>query len=193
MDQIYVWIIILFIVILILDFSERFFKKKKETVKENFGNRWSEGLHVPYYEENNLVQYEPPYSTNAVNLKLNGQYASHAQFSNFGTNGIEPPYLKCPKCSLQFNCSNYPYEVDDKNANVCSNCLERIYYNDKNEKVFARANGRPRQCRKIISKLGDMNGRDGKVPLWGTDASRLSLLQSLEKTRDSDENINSEE
>ena len=46
MDQIYLWIIILFAVILILDYSERFMKKSK---KENFDNQSDPKKSLPIY------------------------------------------------------------------------------------------------------------------------------------------------
>ncbi len=176
MDQIYFWILILFVMICVLDISERFFKRESN-IKENFGNRWSDGISQPFYEENRLVEYVPPITTNSVNLHLNTQppnYA-HTQFSNFTTNGYYPPFLKCSSCNLQYNCSDYPYEVDEKNMNVCSNCLEKINLNDLNMPVYARANGRPRQCKDLTNKPY----KQGTVPLWGTSAEDLKLLQSV--------------
>lgn len=145
MDQIYLWIIILFAVILILDYSERFMKKSK---KENFDNQSDPKKSLPiYYEENRLNVYEPPYSTNAININR-GQ---HANFSNFGTNGVTPPFLKCPSCSLQFDCSNYPYDVDDKNGNVCTKCYEKVFLDNNNMPVYSRAAGKPRICKNLAS------------------------------------------
>jgi hypothetical protein len=174
MDQIYIWIFLLIIVIVSLDFSERFFKRKEEQkIKENFGTRWSDGpsSYPNYYEENRLIEYSPPITSNSVVLHTNSQYNANAQFSNFTTNGLTPPFLKCPSCELQSDCSNYPYHVDNKEGNVCSNCLEKIYYDKNNFPVFARANGRPRQCRNLIST------QKATKPLWGTDARYLQKLQ----------------
>jgi hypothetical protein len=137
MDQIYFWIIILFVVILILDFSDKYFKNK-----ENFDNSKST---VPYYEENKLYVYEPPYTTNAVNINNN----QNLNFKNFGTNGITPPFLKCQSCNLQFDCSNFPYEVDDKNVSVCNKCNENVYLDKNNLPVYAKSVGKPRVCRSL--------------------------------------------
>jgi len=137
MDQIYFWILILFVIILILDYSDKYFKNK-----ENFKNNDS----IPYYEENNLYVYEPPFTTNAINISSN----KNLNFKNFGTNGITPPYLKCPSCNLQYDCSNFPYEVDDKNASVCTKCNEKVFIDDKNQEVYAKSIGRPRACKNLI-------------------------------------------
>ena len=52
MDQIYVWIIILFIVILYLDYCEKYYKK------EDFTNNNSTDNKISYFEENKLTLYE---------------------------------------------------------------------------------------------------------------------------------------
>ena len=142
MDQIYFWIIILFVIILILDYADKFFKNT-----ENFENKQqiSNSTVAPYFEENRLYVYEPPYTSNAVNINSN----KNLNFKNFTTNGITPPFLKCPSCNLQFDCSNYPYEVDDKNASVCTTCYEKISLNNNNMPVYAKAVGKPRVCRKL--------------------------------------------
>ncbi len=172
----------LFIIIVVLDLNERFFKEKKnkkeesKEIKEGFGNRWETGDYPAFYEENNLVEYIPPITSNSVNISLNPLNSAHAQFSNFSTNGITPPFLQCPSCDLQFDCTNYPYEVDSKNANVCSNCITKIYSDDLNMPVYARSNGRPRQCRNLE---GGKKMKKGETPLWGTDAKYLTKLQSV--------------
>ena len=144
MDQIYFWIIILFLIILLLDFSDKFIKKRKE----NFENKQTipNSTIPPYYEENRLFVYEPPYTTNAVNINT-GQ--NTLNFKNFGTNGITPPFLKCSSCNLQFDCSNFPYEVDDKNTSVCTSCFNKISLNNENYPVYAKAVGKPRVCKNL--------------------------------------------
>ena len=172
MDQIYLWIIILFAVILILDYSERLMKNKKEKFENiqdkmssvedtnvdlgifdnNFDTRsYDKGNNKKfplYYEENRLNVYKPTISTNAVNI---GSTATNGKlnFSNFGTNGIEPPYVKCPSCSLQFDCSNYPYDMSDKNGNVCTTCFEKTFLDSNNMPVYSRAVGKPRVCKNL--------------------------------------------
>lgn len=142
MDQIYFWILILFFIILILDYSDKYFKKK-----ENFENKQiiSDSTVPPYYEENRLYVYEPPYSSNSVNLYTNNNIG----FSNFTTNGVTPSYIKCPSCELQYDCTNYPYDVDDQNMNVCTKCNEKVSVNNNNYPVYAKAVGRPRVCKNL--------------------------------------------
>jgi len=143
MDQIYFWILILFFIILILDYSDKYLKKKENFTNEN--NQISDSTIPPYYEENRLYVYEPPYSTNAVNISSN----KNLNFKNFGTNGITPPFLKCPSCNLQFDCSNFPYEVDDKNVSVCNKCTEKVFLDNNNLPVYAKSVGKPRVCRTL--------------------------------------------
>ena len=142
MDQIYFWILILFFIILVLDFSDKYFKNK-----ENFSNAEiiSDSTVAPYYEENRLYVYEPPYSTNAVNIYSN----QNLNFKNFTTNGVTPSYIKCPSCELQYDSSNYPYDVDDNNASVCTKCYNKISVNNDNYPVYARAAGKPRLCKNL--------------------------------------------
>jgi len=141
MDQIYFWILILFLMILILDYSDKYLNNK-----ENFSNtEISNSTVAPYYEENRLYVYEPPYSTNAVNINSN----QNLHFKNFGTNGITPPFVKCPACNLQYDCSNYPYDVDDKNESVCTRCTDKISLNNNNYPVYAKSVGRPRVCKNL--------------------------------------------
>ena len=105
MDQIYIWILILIFIILVLDFSDKYFKKESFTNKDYSEAAINKELRnaPPYYEENTLVVYEPPYTSNALNIST----SKNINFKNFGTNGISPPYIKCPSCNLQFDCSNF--------------------------------------------------------------------------------------
>ena len=132
MDQIYFWIIILFLMILVLDYTDKYYKKN-----EHFSQ---------YYEENRLYVYEPPYSTNAVNINSN----QNLHFKNFTTNGITPPFVKCPSCNLQFDCSNYPYDVDDKNATTCTRCSDKVSLDNNNLPVYAKSVGKPRVCKNLL-------------------------------------------
>jgi len=138
MDQIYFWILILFFIILILDYSDKYFKKKE------YFNNISNSTKTPFYEENRLYTYEPPYTTNAININN-----KNINFKNFGTNGVTPPFIKCPSCKLQYDCSNYPYDIDDNNMSVCTKCNEKISFNDINLNVYAKSIGRPRICKKL--------------------------------------------
>jgi hypothetical protein len=141
MDQIYFWILILFIVVLILDYTDGYFKKKTE----NFTNKEMEASPPPYFEENRLFTYEPAYTTNAINFNSNRSI----DFKNFGTNGITPPFLKCASCNLQFDCTNFPHDVDDKYTSVCTKCNENIYMNKNNMPIYAKSAGKPRVCRNL--------------------------------------------
>jgi hypothetical protein len=135
MFNIYFWIFILLIVIFLLDYSDKHLITKR--IKENFNN---------LYQENNLVTFTPPNTPQAVNFNTSNNY-----FKNFATNGMYPPYMKCPSCKLQFDCTNYPYEVSDKNETTCTNCLEKTYLDPYyNLKVYAKSNGAPRACKDII-------------------------------------------
>lgn len=124
-DPVYFWCFVIFLVILYLDHND-----KKDKNIENFNNM-----------ENNTFNMTNKSSVNFSKTNLN--------FKNFGTNGQTPPYLKCPMCNLQFDCANYPYDIDEKNTNVCTTCIEKIYYDTNNYQVFARSAGRPRQARNI--------------------------------------------
>lgn len=147
MDQIYIWILILVFIILVLDFSDRYFKK------ETFANKDYSEMVInkelrdapPYYEENTLVVYEPPYTTNALNIST----SKNINFKNFGTNGVSPPYIKCPSCNLQFDCSNFPYEMDDTYTSVCTKCNEKVFLDENNFPVYAKSLGRPRASRAL--------------------------------------------
>ena len=148
MDKIYFWILILFFIVLILDFSDKYMKNKRENFNNiDFNNETISDSTIPkYFEENRVYEYEPPYTSNAVNLNTS---PNSLNFKNFGTNGIRPPFLKCPSCKLQFNCSNYPYDVDSQNESVCTSCYNKISVNDKNYPVYAKAVGRPRLCQNL--------------------------------------------
>jgi hypothetical protein len=141
MDQIYFWILILFFIILILDYSDKYFKKEHFT-----SNTISDSTVPPYYEENRLFVYEPPYTTNAINIS-NG---NNINFKNFGTSGVTPSFLRCPACELQYDCSNFPYDVDDKNASVCTKCYEKISFDNNNMPVYAKSVGKPRVCKNLL-------------------------------------------
>jgi hypothetical protein len=141
MDQVYIWILILIFIILILDYSDRYFKKEHFTNQDEINKEIKDS--PPYYEENTLFVYEPPYTNNALNIST----SKNINFKNFGTNGITPPYIKCPSCDLQFDCSNFPYEVDDTYTSVCTKCNEKIFLDKNNFPVFAKSLGRPRAAR----------------------------------------------
>jgi hypothetical protein len=145
MDQIYFWILILFFIILFLDYYEKRNKTVEKYEPKIKNGQVSDSTIPPYFEENRLSVFKPVYSTNAVNISPN----KNLNFRNFTTNGITPPFLKCTSCNLQYQCSDYPYEVSDKNESVCHNCFEKISYNSLNYPVYGRAVGKPRVCRNL--------------------------------------------
>lgn len=129
MDQVYFWIIILFLVILFLDFCEKRYQK------ENFSN-------MNYFEENKLKNSHPISTVNAINFNN-----KNLNFKNFSTDSINPPYLKCSNCKLDYNCVDYPFEVDHKNENVCHKCFLNKSCEINNIPVYAKSVGRTRTCR----------------------------------------------
>lgn len=138
MDQIYIWIIILFIVILYLDYCEKYYKK------EDFTNNNSNDNKISYFEENKLTTSIPVNTLSALNINN-----KNLNFKNFSTDSITPPYLKCSTCKLDFNCADFPYEVDDKHKNVCHKCNEKLCNNNYNFPIYAKEAGRPRVCRNL--------------------------------------------
>ena len=62
--------------------------------------------------------------------------------TNFTTNGLDP-FLRCPQCFMKFDCSNYPYEIDDVNKTLCTTCVDK---NNDPFKVLGKQPGRPRNC-----------------------------------------------
>ncbi len=159
MNYLYVILILLLIVIL-LEFGQRYLRHQKETFASN-----QEGFENPaasqlYFEENALVQFGDNTTSSAVNIR------SPRQFGTFGgTSGKRPSfiglanpdtyqgdYYKCPSCELQFDCSNYPYEISEKHGAVCTNCIEKRMYNEFNLPVYAKSVGSPRTCRDLLKK-----------------------------------------
>ena len=144
MDQIYFWIIILFIVILFLDYCEKKNKKEKFT---NYTNQpINRNVDSPYFEENKLKVSNPVYTNNAINL----YQKKNINFKNFSTDSVNPPYLKCSLCKLDFNCVDFPYNVDDKYSSVCHKCsLNKLNLNNMNFPVYAKSAGRTRICKNL--------------------------------------------
>jgi len=75
-------------------------------------------------------------------------------FGNFGIIGSFPAIPICNSCGLEFGCTGFPYDSDDKNETVCRKCRANSLhknYTNLNEPiyVYARSAGRPRQCRRI--------------------------------------------
>jgi hypothetical protein len=158
MNYIYA-IIILVLILALLEFGQRYLRQQKE----NFSNleKFENPNSKIYFEENALVNFGDNITGSAVNIRQ--PYRS--QIGTFGTSGIRPSYIglanpdtyaggymKCPSCELQFDCSNYPYEVDAKHGAVCTNCIEKKMYNEFNLPVYAKSIGSPRKCRDLLHK-----------------------------------------
>ena len=179
MDQIFIWIIILFAIILILDYSDKLFKSKKsnehftdapdnytsgnlDVNEKNYNVVYNKPLQKPetslpiYYEENKLNVFNPTATQNAMNFTTSSAFPPKLNFSDFTTSGVVPSFTKCPSCELQFDCSNYPYNSpNDKNASVCTKCNTKNFVDDNNYPVFARSVGRPRVCKNLVSDSSD--------------------------------------
>lgn len=141
MDSVYIWMIIIFLIIVYFDYRD------KQITKEGFENIGGFNKNEPYFQERNLHTYTIGDNYSSINFNKN-----NLNFKNFGTNGVTPPYLKCPMCELQFDCTSYPYKISEKEGNVCTTCMEKIYLDEYNFPVLARANGRPRVCRNLEKK-----------------------------------------
>ena len=126
MDKIYIFIIIFIVVLIALELIERKYPKP-----EPFCNKMDDTFNTDMDNDSSI---------NFNNKNLN--------FKNFSTNGRQPPFLKCPMCRLDFDCTNYPYNVDDNNVSVCTNCVDRLDLNGNNP-VLGRSPGRPRVCRNL--------------------------------------------
>ena len=139
MDNIYLWIIGLFVVVCLLDYLD----KKNDT--QPSGN-WSHPVehfeNQSYIQERGMITYSMPQSHTDVNF--------NNKTLDYGVDNVNPPYMKCPMCSIQFDCTSPPYNINDKNENVCTTCKAKYTLNNNNFPVFARANGRPRQCRNLL-------------------------------------------
>lgn len=134
MNNMSIWIFLLIVLIFVLEYLDNNYLRK-----EKFSN---------LYKETNLITTEPQSTPNAININSKNNY-----FKNFGTIGNDPPYLKCPSCNIQYDCTNFPYSVDKEHKNVCTNCYEKIYMDPYYDvRVMSRSVGSPRKCRNILSE-----------------------------------------
>ena len=99
---------------------------------------------------------EPVQPLQLINTFKGAMYNNkiNSNFGNFGIIGDYPAIPVADNCQLDFNCTNFPYESDDKNVSVCRRCNGSIFknYNIKGYEpldVYARATGKPRQSRNI--------------------------------------------
>lgn len=123
MKHIYIMILVFTIFLIYLDYRERYHSSLQ--VKENYCNKMDDSL-------NRTMD-----NKNSINLSK--------KQTNFTTNGPNP-FLKCPQCHLSFDCSNYPYQIDDKYQTLCMTCHDK---NSDTYKVLAKQPGRPRSCKNL--------------------------------------------
>lgn len=150
-------ILILVALVILLEYGQRYLRKQKEdfTNRETFENPNSN----IYFEENTLINFGDNITGSAVNI---GKQHS-PQIGTFGTSGKRPSYvglanpdtyqgnyLNCPSCQLQFDCTNYPYTINEKHGAVCTSCIEKKLYNEFNLPVYAKSVGGPRKCRDLL-------------------------------------------
>jgi len=90
------------------------------------------------------VTYAP-----ATNIGINNKVGSsvgnknkNKNFGNFGIFGGHPPYVQCPSCKLDYNCTSFDYDIysDEKQMNVCTKCdgLRRRNYHDLRMKMHTK-------------------------------------------------------
>ena len=126
MKTIYIMILVFLVVLFYLDYREKNFYYNKEnfinTSKEYYCNKMDNSF--------NITMNNP----NSINLDK--------KQNNFTTNGLYP-FLRCPQCFMKFDCSNYPYNIDDNNKTLCTTCIDK---NNAPFKVLTKQPGRPRNC-----------------------------------------------
>lgn len=76
-------------------------------------------------------------------------------FRDFGIIGKIMPDPVVDSCYLDFGCTNYVYDADEKNENVCRRCNTNAINKNYNELdrplyVMARSAGRPRVPRQVV-------------------------------------------
>lgn len=112
---------------------------------------------------NNTPLLEPGYHPLPTSINFGRKDNDYSQdFRNFGTFGSYPPNPLCPSCFLTDGKVNPPYlhandlgdESGEQHGRVATRCstLNGKNYADLSKPflVAARANGRPRQCRRLI-------------------------------------------
>lgn len=134
-----------FIIILIIIFIFYYYS---DNIKEHYTTSWT-----PFSMANQKLA-----NTQCTAVNINpANFRSLKNYGNFGIIGKFPAIPICDSCGLEFDCMEYPYKNIDEigAANVCRKCNPHAL--DKNYNilskplyVFARATGRPRQCRRII-------------------------------------------
>ena len=145
MDHQLIIIVAIFALIFILDKYENYENKENFIPIQVPGyTNWSPHLYPGYFDVASSVNFSK----------------KDNNFGNFGTFGSYPPIPLCKSCHQQVNCEESPYlfinNVGDESGSqygpVCKSCKSiygRNYGNlSKPFLVSARANGRPRQCRR---------------------------------------------
>ena len=140
MQTIYIMILVFLVLLFYLDYREKNFHYNNET-KENFDNKSNEKEH---YSNNTSTEHYCNKMENSSNITMNNPNSINLgkKQTNFTTNGLDP-FLRCPQCFMKFDCSNYPYEVDDVNKTLCTTCVDK---NNDPFKVLGKQPGRPRNC-----------------------------------------------
>lgn len=145
-------ILILILILLGLEYGPRLFQRGREHFES--GGSWTDGSRAGpgYFEENVIGSYGDNMTGSAVNIRKPGLTGGAGFFAMGGVSGETPAYLKCPSCSLQFDCVNYPYPVDDTHGTVCTTCVDKTLYNEFNLPVFAKSVGAPRVARDLATR-----------------------------------------
>ena len=136
MQTIYVMILVFLVLLFYLDYREKNYHYNKEN-KENFNNNDLEKEHYCNKTDDSLNRTMN--NPNSINLDK--------KQSNFTTNGLNP-FLRCPQCFMKFDCSNYPYNIDDLNKTLCTTCIDK---NSDPYKVLGKQPGRPRNCQNLYN------------------------------------------
>ena len=153
METIYIMILIFLALLFYLDYRE---KNHKNNIKENFdSNNESQTINNSENEssENESINDNlEPYCNkmdDSFNRTMNNPNAINLgkKQTNFTTNGLDP-FLRCPQCFMNFDCSNYPYEISDVNQTLCTTCIDK---NSDDYKVLGRQPGRPRNCQNLYN------------------------------------------
>ena len=131
-------IVVLFLIILLLDFTDKKNIQEHYTVERPFGSA----------SPNAYNRSQSAININAVNKpKLKN-------FGNFNIIGKFPTIPIEESCYLDFDSTNFPYDIDEKNQSVSRKCNPNAInknYNDLSMPLYvmSRTAGRPRQIRQI--------------------------------------------
>ena len=127
MDSLYVMIIVFTFLLIFLHYRE------KKYSREPFYNK----------DNNSINNIED----NSINNISSVNFNKKLDFSDFSVDGKQP-FMQCHMCNIDFDCTNYPYNVDEANMSVCTQCTNSLDSYIK-PMVLAKSAGRPRQCREL--------------------------------------------